>query len=144
MDITPVPLVIALQSIPFLLTVVALYYIIGAPMLAYLDARRSATEGARKEAEALQAQAEAQTNEYEERLNNARAEITALRAQRRTEAMKAYSATMDAARQEVQGQINEALAQVESDRTTARASLRTTATTLADQISGRILDSVSA
>ncbi len=80
MNIVPIPLVVLLQAIPFLLTVVALYAIILKPMLAYLDARSQATEGARKEAEGLQAQAEAQTNEYEKRLSAARAEVTALRA----------------------------------------------------------------
>ncbi|MFT5684157.1 MAG: F-type H+-transporting ATPase subunit b [Myxococcota bacterium] len=143
MNIVPIPLVVLLQAIPFLLTVFALYAIILKPMLAFLDARIQATEGARKEAETLQAQAEAQTNEYEKRLSSARAEVTALRAQRRKEAMKSYSATMDTVRKEVQGQINEALAQLESNRSTTRAELRTTAATLANQITGRILDGVA-
>ena len=68
MNIIPVPLVVALQAIPFLLTIFALFKIIVQPMLGYLDARNAATEGARKEAAALAAQAEAQTNEYEQRL----------------------------------------------------------------------------
>jgi F-type H+-transporting ATPase subunit b len=144
MNITPNVLVGFLQAIPFLLTVFALYKIILKPMLAYLDARTAATEGARSDAEMFLAQAEAQTNEYEQRLSSARAEVTALRAKRRKEAMAAYNVTMDAARKEAQGQINEALSALESDRTTARAELRTTATTLANQITGRILDSVSA
>ena len=143
MNIIPTPLVVLLQAIPFLLTVVALYKIIVEPMIGYLDARLKATEGARKEAESLQAQAEAQTNEYEQRLSSARAEITALRAERRKEAMAAYNATMDAARKEVQGQISEALSALESDRASARAELRTTATTLASQITGRTLHGVS-
>jgi len=144
MKIVPIPLVVLLQTIPFLLTVFALYKIILKPMIGYLDARNKATEGARKEAEALQAQAEAQTNEYEQRLNSARAEITALRAERRKEAMASYNATMDVARKEIQGQISEALSALETDRSTARAELRTTATTLASQITGRILHGVSA
>lgn len=144
MNITPNFLVVFLQAIPFLLTVFALYKIILKPMLAYLDARTAATEGARNDAARFLAQAEAQTNEYEQRLSSARAEVTALRATRRKEAMTAYNVTMDAARKEAQGQINEALSALESDRTTARAELRTTATTLANQITGRILDSVSA
>lgn len=144
MNITPIPLVVLLQAIPFLLTVFALYKIILQPMLAYLDARTVATEGARKDAAMFEAQAEAQTNEYEQRLSSARAEITALRAERRKEAMAAYNVTMDAARKEAQGQISEALSALEADRSTARAELRTTATTLANQITGRILDSVSA
>ena len=144
MKIVPIPLVVLLQTIPFLLTVFALYKIILKPMIGYLDARNKATEGARKEAETLQAQAEAQTNEYEQRLNSARAEITALRAERRKEAMASYNATMDVARKEIQGQISEALSALETDRSTARAELRTTATTLASQITGRILHGVSA
>ena len=144
MNIVPNFLVVALQAIPFLLTIFALYKIILQPMLGYLDARTKATEGARKEAEALQAQAESQTNEYEQRLNSARAEITALRAERRKEAMASYNATMEVARKEVQGQISEALSALEVDRSSARAELRTTATTLANQITGRILHGVSA
>lgn len=143
MNIVPIPLVVLLQTIPFLLTVFALYAIILKPMLAYLDARSQATEGARKEAEGLQAQAEAQTNEYEKRLSAARAEVTALRAERRKAAMQSYNDTMDTVRKEVQGQISEALSQLESDRGTARAELRTTASTLANQITGRILDGVA-
>ena len=58
--------------------------------------------------------------------------------------MASYNATMEVARKEVQGQISEALSALEVDRSSARAELRTTATTLANQITGRILHGVSA
>jgi F0F1-type ATP synthase membrane subunit b/b' len=50
---------------------------------------------------------------------------------------------MDTARKEVQGQISEALSSLEADRGNVRAELRVTASSLANQITGRILDSVS-
>jgi len=139
MSITPNFLVILLQAIPFLLTIFALQKIIFAPMLAYLSERLAATEGARKEAAALQAQATSQTEAYEQKLAAARAEISALRATRRAEAMLVYRARIDQARRDADQRISAALEGIRADEATARASLKGSSLALAEQIADQLL-----
>lgn len=143
MNIIPNPIVVGLQLIPFLITIIALYQIIWKPMLAYLDERNQATEGARAQAEALQQKIAAQLAEYDARLAEAQATIREQRASKRAEAMKAYTAHVEAARREADKQIAAALAELETEQVAARAELKASATSLADQISGRILQSIA-
>jgi len=143
MNIIPEPLVVLLQVIPFLVTVVALQKIIFGPMLAHLKARSQATQGAQADAEALQSQCNDNRAAYDQRLAKARADMSALRAQRRTEATKKYNAEIDAARKTAEGEINLALEALQAERAAAQEQIGTISNALADQIAGRILLSVT-
>ena len=139
MQIIPDPLMMTLQAIPFLVTVLALYYIIFKPMLAYLDERANSVEIARSEASNLQAQIEARMSDYEAKLAQARAETAELRAKRRAEAMVAYNESIKAARADADQSIGNALVEIGDAKATAAKELEANAVSLADQITGRVL-----
>ena len=54
MNIIPVPTLILLQLVPFLLTVSVLYFVLFKPMLAYLDERDEKISGAKEQAVSMQ------------------------------------------------------------------------------------------
>ena len=70
MEIMPNPVMSALSAIPFLVTILGLYFIIFKPMLQYLDDRLKAMEGGAAEAQALEAEAAALQAELD--VHNAR------------------------------------------------------------------------
>jgi F-type H+-transporting ATPase subunit b len=143
MNIIPNPYLIAIQFVPFLLAAIALYQIIFKPMLAYLDERSTMTDGAKAEAAALLEKVQSQIADYESQLAKANAEVRAIRASRRVEAMKVYNAKVDEARKAAEGQVNAALAEMEAEQTEARATLQGTVGSLADQIAGNILQNLA-
>lgn len=143
MNIIPNFLVVALQAIPFLVTIIALYQIIFKPMLGYLSEREAATEGARAEAKALEAKVTDQLADYEKRLAAAQAELRELRAERRSVALRDYNAKVEAARKAAEGRVNAALSELSDEQAAARSALRGTAAGLADDISSRILHSLA-
>lgn len=143
MNIIPNPYLIVIQLVPFLLTAVSLYFIIFKPMLAYLDARLSMTDGAKEDAAALLEKVEAQLAEYEARLAEAHAAVRSIRAERRAQAMVGYNGQIDAARKAAEVQINAALSQLEQEQATARTQLKETVDTLAGQISESILQNLA-
>ena len=65
----------ALSAIPFLVTILGLYFIIFKPMFQYLDERLKAMEGGAAEAKGLEARIVEQTAEYEQKLKSARVQI---------------------------------------------------------------------
>ena len=143
MNIIPNPYLIAIQFVPFLLTAIALYHIIFKPMLAYLDERSTMTDGAKAEASALLEKVQTQIAEYEARLAEANAEVRSIRASRRIEAMKVYNAKVDEARKAAEGRVNAALAEMEPEQAEARSTLQGTVGSLADQITGNILQNLA-
>jgi F-type H+-transporting ATPase subunit b len=143
MNIIPNPYLIAIQFVPFLLAAIALYQIIFKPMLAYLDERSTMTDGAKAEAAALLEKVQSQIADYESQLAKANAEVRAIRASRRVEAMKVYNAKVDEARKAAEGQVSAALAEMEVEQTEARATLQGTVGSLADQIAGNILQNLA-
>ena len=139
MEIMPDPMVMALQLVPFLVTLAALYKIILAPMLDYLDDRTKAIESGTKGVDALNSQIEARTAEYEAQLKAARSKASDIRAAKRAEAKASYEDKIMIARKDADGRIHESLEEIRTVAAEARAELKESSQSLADQISTQVL-----
>ena len=139
MNIIPEPTVVALQTVPFLLTVTALYYIIFKPMLGYLSERDGATVGARQEAESMQGQLDEKLASYEESIAAARSRIALMRSSRRADAMTAYNERLAAARNDADAKVDAARSVLAEDQEAARQELKGATAQLATQISSQVL-----
>lgn len=137
--ILPNPMLVALQTLPFLVTLAALYFIIFKPMLAYLAARENLIEGDRAEAARMEKEVEAKLEEVEKRLTAARAEVTELRMRLRAEATEAADARIREAQAAADAKMTEAIAKIHAERDAARAELAETARSIAADIAGRVL-----
>lgn len=139
MSVIPDWKLVLLQAIPFLVTVVALHHIIFKPMLAYLEARTRAIEGGREEGRRLQEQVAERLAVYEEKLAEARAQVSELRSRKRAEALAEYDRRLAAARAAAETRVNDALAEISEACEAARLQLRRSANELADRIAGQVL-----
>ena len=139
MVIIPNPLVIGLQVVPFLITILGLYVIIFKPMLAHLEGRENAIEGAQGRARELQEKLTARADEYDAKLTAARIEMTELRAKRRAEALAEADSMVQAARGEADARVEGALETIRTDAAAAREGLKGSSALLAQQISSQVL-----
>ena len=139
MDIIPNPLVIGLQVAPFLITILGLYVIIFKPMLAHLEGREDAIEGAQGRARELQEKLTARADEYDAKLTAARIEMTELRAKLRGEALAEADSMVQAARGEAEARVEGALETIRTDAAAAREGLKGSSALLAQQISSQVL-----
>jgi F-type H+-transporting ATPase subunit b len=139
MEIIPDPTVMALQLIPFLVTLAALYKIILAPMLDYLEERQSAIESGTTGVDQMNADLEARAADYENQLKAARSAGAEIRGARRVEAKAGYDAHIATARGEAESQINEALVEIQASAGSAREELQGSSQVLAAQISSQVL-----
>jgi F-type H+-transporting ATPase subunit b len=137
--IIPDPALVLLQALPFLLTIFALKAIIFDPMHAYLDGRHAATVGGRKDVQELQAKADAHLAAYEKRLDEARAEATAIRSQRREAALVEYAHRIEQARAASAQTIEDAVGQIEYAKRAARKELEEKTRVLGTQIATQVL-----
>jgi len=130
----------AVPTMAIFLLLVALYSsLVGRPLRRALDQRRERTEGAILKARADVAAAEAKTQEYEQRLREARLAVFKAQETRRQSAQKARAAAIAEAREGSQQQIREARAAIEQDMAAARQSLQSDADRLASEIIRTIL-----
>jgi F-type H+-transporting ATPase subunit b len=109
-----------------------------------LDARAEAIEGGIKKAEIAQAEAAAALAQYTDQLAEGRAEAAKIRDQARVDGTKILNELKEQATVEAARIAATAQAQIDAERTAARASLRTEVGTLAiDLASGVIGESLS-
>ena len=135
----------AIPTIVLLLLLYALYTsFVGKPLKRVLEQRRERTEGAILKARADIAAAEARTQEYEQRLREARLAIFKAQEARRQAAQKTRAAAVAEARERAQQQIREARAAIEQDMVVARQSLQGEAERLATDIIRTILKPAAA
>jgi len=139
MNLIPVPTVILLQLIPFLLTSVALYYILFKPMLAYLEEREEKISGARDQASSLSDQSKGSMQKIQEDTKSLRLEIAAKRSEARTEIMKDYSAKIQSAREEFEKEIQQEAQKIHNDQSSARTDLKLSAREIANLIASQTL-----
>jgi len=132
-----------LGSIPTIVLLLLLYVIysllVRRPMMRVLDARRERTEGAVLKARADVAAAEAKTQDYEQRLREARMTIFKLQESRRQQAQQARAEALAQARARAQEQIREARSAIEQEMAAARGSLQAEVDRLASEIIHTIL-----
>jgi F-type H+-transporting ATPase subunit b len=126
-------------AVIFLLLIAIYSSLVGRPLKRVLDQRRERTEGAILKARADVAAAEAKTQEYEQRLREARLAVFKAQEMRRQAAQKARAAAVAEARERSQQQIREARAAIEQDMAAARQSLQGEADRLASEIIRTIL-----
>jgi F-type H+-transporting ATPase subunit b len=109
------------------------------PLYRVLAERRARTEGAIAKARADVATAEAKTQEYEEKLREARLAIFKSQEARRQAAQQARAEAVQQARARAQQQIKEAKAALEQDIAAARTGLQIEVEKLASEIIHTIL-----
>lgn len=123
----------------FLLLYAIYTSLVGKPLKRVLEQRRERTEGAVLKARADIAAAESKTQEYEQRLRNARLAIFKAQEVHRQAAQKARAAAVAEARERAQQQIREARVAIEQDMAAARLSLQAESEALAADIIRTIL-----
>jgi F-type H+-transporting ATPase subunit b len=130
----------AIPTAALLLLLYAIYAaLVGKPLKRVLEQRRERTEGAVLKARADISAAEGKTQEYEQRLREARLAIFKVQESRRQAAQKARAATVAQARERAHEQIREARAAIEQDMAAARLSLQAESEQLASEIIRTIL-----
>ncbi len=130
---------IRLQTIPFVLALLGLNWLIFRPMLTMLAEREKNIHGYRKEAELLQGELDGKLSELDARLAAARAEASAERDRLRAESKVAEDAISARARAEADAILTEARAKLAADTVAARDSLAGAAADLSQQIAARVL-----
>ncbi len=130
----------AIPTIVLLLLLYAIYtLLVRKPLMRTLDERRERTEGAVLKARADVAAAEAKTQDYEERLREARLAVYKSQEARRLKAQQARAEALAEARTRAQQQIHEARAAMEQDMAAARSGLQAEVDRLAAEIIRTIL-----
>jgi F-type H+-transporting ATPase subunit b len=130
----------AVPTVVLLLLLYAIYQnVVRKPLERTLKERRDRTEGAALKARADVAAAEARTQEYEEKLREARLAVFKAQEARRQRAQQVRSEAMAEARAKAQEQIRQAKAAIEQDMAAARVGLQAESQRLATDIIRTIL-----
>jgi F-type H+-transporting ATPase subunit b len=109
------------------------------PYLAMRDERAAGIEGARAEAERMQAQAEAQLADYQAELQGARQRATEERRRLQAEATEYERQVLGRTRAEATSALTEAQQTIDRETATARAELAPRATEIARAVAGKLL-----
>jgi len=127
-----------LAAIPTVVMFVTLFtaykLIVHKPLVAVLAERRARTQGAIEKASADIAAADARTEEYAQRLREARLSIFKRQEARRQQLLQARSAAVAEARAAADARVKAARASLEQDVRGAKLTLATESEALADQI----------
>ena len=130
----------AVPTVVLLLLLYAIYQnVVRKPLERILKERRDRTEGAALKARADVAAAEARTQEYEEKLREARLAVFKAQEARRQKAQQMRSEAMTEDRAKAQEQIRQAKAGIEQDMAAARVGLQAETERLATEIVRTIL-----
>jgi len=127
-----------LDSIPTVVLLLLLYAVyqnlVRKPLERILAERRDRTEGAVQKARADVAAAESRTQEYEQKLRDARMAIYKAQDARRQQAQQMRAQALEEARARAQEQIRQARTAIEQDMEQARAGLQAESERLAQEI----------
>jgi len=130
----------AVPTVVLLLLLYAIYQnVVRKPLERILKERRDRTEGAALKARADVAAAEARTQEYEEKLREARLAVFKAQEARRQKAQQMRSEAMTEDRAKAQEQIRQAKVGIEQDMAAARVGLQAETERLATEIVRTIL-----
>lgn len=139
MTIVPNIVLAALLVLPFLVTMVALHFVLFKPMYEYLDNRGKMVDDANAEAERLAGAATERLASLDAQLASARKEVTALRAAARERALTHEAEILDAARRKADAVVSEAVERIQKERVDAAATLRATASSLSNEMASQVL-----
>lgn len=139
MNIIPVPTLILLQLVPFLLTISVLYFVLFKPMLAYLDERDEKIDGAKAKAVSMQKQSADNMSVLKEKTTSLRKEINMLRSEARAKVMSEYNQTIYEARKEADKEIKENAKTILTNQDLVRTELKMQAREVAKTIASKTL-----
>ena len=139
MNIIPVPTLILMQLVPFLLTVSILYLVLFKPMLRYLDERDEKIAGAKEKAVAMQKESAVNLAVLKEKTKAMRMEITSLRSDERTKAISEYNDTIYSARKEADKEVKAQAVKIFDEQILAREELKKNARDIANMIATQTL-----
>ena len=139
MNIVPIPTLLFLQAIPFLLTLFALHFIIFKPMLSYLDQRDESIEGAKNKAKELEEKSVQKLEELNKTLKKTKSDLNEKRMAIRSELMAQYNDTIHKARQEADTEIKAQVAILSKEQEAARADLQNQAKKIAELVASQTL-----
>ena len=129
---------ILLKALPTFFLVIGLYIylrkIFFKPLGSVLDARRDATEGARKRAEEMLRKADQKAAECESALQSARAEIFREHEAERQKGLEAQALRVREARAQAEAQLRQARERLAGDVAAAQQALEAQADMLAEQV----------
>ena len=134
-----IDLTVVVQFVLFLITLVITNKLMFQPYLALRARRTAGIDGARAEAEAMTAKADARLADYEKQLAVARERANEEGRKVRNEAAAHEREVTDKARAAAQTSIDEAQARMRSETEAARGQLMPQAHAIASQIAGRLL-----
>lgn len=133
-----------LGSIPTIIFFLLLYgfytVLVHKPLTRVLAERYSRTQGAVEKARADVASAEARTAEYEQRLRDARVALFKSQEARRAQASQARAAALAQARDQAKTQVEQARAEIEKEKLTAKNSLEADSGRIAAEIIRTVLN----
>lgn len=139
MNIMPNPLLIALQLLPFLVTIASLYFIIFKPMMEYLEERESRSFGATDSAKSLEAETAEMKAKIDTRLQEAHKQASEKRAHARQELMTKYNAYVHEQRQIAEQKIHDAAREMEVEKAAAKQAIRAQAEGFATDIASKLI-----
>jgi F-type H+-transporting ATPase subunit b len=123
-----------------LLLIYAIYQLlVRKPLVRVLEQRRERTEGAVAKARADVASAESRTQEYEQKLRDAKTAVFKAQDARRQQAQQLRTQALAAVRESAQEEIRQAKAAIDQDMAAARAGLQAETQQLASDIIRTIL-----
>ncbi len=129
-----------IQLVNFLVLMVLLDRILFRPMLRVLQERQERTEGRRRQAETLEAEAESIWADYQAKIREAKAEADRVRTQLIHEAEARRQKLLADAAAEAETQLAKIRAQVRAEADEARKVLEADARTLAQELAERLLE----
>lgn len=127
------------QLVLFFVAFAVLYPLVFKPMVALLDAREQAIEGARDEAKQLESDVQSKQASFDAELRRVRSASSEERERLRGEGQELERRLLDRVRGETQAMVNEAKTRLDGEGRTARAELAAQRGELARDIASRVL-----
>ena len=139
MNIIPNLTLVALQFLPFITTIAALYFIVFKPMMDYLEERENASSGATDTAKELEVDIQTKKSEILNEINTALKEGSDKRSVVRQELVEEYNEFVYQKRQVAESVIKDAINEIAVEKSAARQEVRVQAEHFANEIAGKII-----
>ena len=139
MNIIPNLTLVALQFLPFITTIAALYFIVFKPMMDYLEERENASSGATDTAKELEVDIRTKKSEILNEINIALKEASNKRSVVRQELVEEYNGFVYQKRQVAEAVIKDAINEIAVEKSAVRQEVRVQAENFANEIAGKII-----
>ena len=139
MQIIPDPVLSLWLMLPFVVSYLALTFILFKPLQRYLDDRSGVSDKARAESDELARRVEAGLSSLQAQMADARRASSEVRSAARASAGQQEAVILTEAKNKAQQRLTDARAEIAGERDTAARSIRTIAETLSSDIAGTVL-----